>query len=361
MLEEVLRFFRVQTTPLVGMDISSTSVKWLELARAKVGYRVVNYGIESLPPDSVIEKNLKAIDKVAEVIRKLASRAKTATRFAAISVSGASVITRVLQINVEYTEEQIADQIEIEADRYIPYPLEEVYYDFELLGPAQNPNLVEVLLAAARIETVDTRVAAVTEGGLKVTIVDVESLAMERAMGLVMGQLPAEEVHKRIALIDLGSTATTLHVFQNLRSIYAREQVFGGKHLTDEIQKRYGLSFAEALAAQKYGGLPEDYQGEVLEPFKETVVQQVTRALQVYFSSNEEGEIGYLLLAGGLALLPGLESMIQQKVGVKTIIANPFQNMEIAEGVNKNSLMEEAPSLMITCGLALRTFEHEPH
>jgi type IV pilus assembly protein PilM len=356
----VLDFFRINSTPLVGVDISSSSVKVLELSRVNDKYLIENYGIELLPSQSVSEKNIKAVDKVTESLRRLMSRTAINRKFAAIGVAGSSVILRTIQLNADYTEEKISEQIEIEADRYIPYPLEEVYYDFEVIGPStKHPELMDVLLAASRTEAVDTRVAAVTDAGLKVTVVDVEALAVERAFELVAANLPSKGMGQNIALVDIGSTSTSLYVFRDLKTIHSRDQAFGGKHLTDEIQRRYSLSLDEAIAAQKYGGLPEDYTTEVLEPFKETVVQQLSRGLQIFFSSSEETEVHYIVLAGGVAELPGLDSLIQNKLSLKTSIANPFLEMEVSPRVNRNILNEEAPSLMMTCGLALRTFNNE--
>lgn len=356
----MLDFFRINSTPLVGIDISSSSLKVLELSRSNDKYMVETYGIELLPPLSVVEKNIKEVHQVAECLRHLLKRTGSTRKFAALGVAGSSVVVRTIQLNAEYTEEKIVEQIEVEADRYIPYPLEEVYFDFEIIGPsAKHPDLMDVLLVAARVETVDTRVAAVTEGGLTVTLVDVELLAMERAFGLIAAGLPEKGEGKNIALIDIGAASTGLYVFQNLKTIYNRDLTFGGKHLTDEIQRRYGLSLEEAIAAQKYGGLPEDYIAEVLEPFKENIVQQISRGLQIFFSSSEETEIHYILLAGGVSQLPGIDGLIQNKLTIKTSIANPFADMQVSARVNRNILNDDAPSLLMTCGLALRTFDNE--
>ncbi|HEV2524513.1 MAG TPA: pilus assembly protein PilM [Gammaproteobacteria bacterium] len=353
-------FLKPKTTPLVGVDISSSSIKILELSRTHGRYVIENYGIEFLPSQSVVERNIKDVNKVGEAIRKLMKRMGCKLPFAAVAVAGSSVLTRIIQLNADLSELEMADQIEVEADRYIPYPLEEVYYDFEVLDPMlKRPEFVNVLLAVTRIETLDMRVAAIADAGLQATVVDVEGLAMERAFGLIAEHLPTKGTGSNVAVIDLGSANSTLYVFKDRRSIYSRDQAFGGKHLTDEIQRRYGLSAEEAVAAQKYGGLPEDYTTEVLTLFKETAVQQIGRALQVFFSSSEEAEIHYIVLAGGVAMLPGLDALIQEKLNIKTSIANPFVDMEIAERVNKNNLMEEASALMLTCGLALRTFDNE--
>jgi len=356
----VFDFFKVKSTPLIGVDISSSTIKILELNRVEDKYSVNTYGVELLPPQSIVEKNIQAVDKVAEVIRGLAKRIGVSQKLASLAVAGSSVITRLIQINAEYNDDQIIQQIEIEAERYIPYPLEEVYYDFQIIGPStKHPDLMDVLLAAARVEAVDTRVAAVTEAGFKVTVVDIEALAMERAFALVVNHLPTKGIGNTIALLDIGATSTSLYVFKDLRTIYMRDEAFGGKHLTDEIQRRYGLSVEEAIAAQKYGGLPEDYNTEVLEPFKETIIQQVSRALQVFFSSSEETEIQFIVLAGGVAMLPGLDALLQNKLSIKTFVANPFADMQVSSRVNKTILHEDAPGLMMACGLALRTFDNE--
>lgn len=353
----MLGFFQVITTPLFGLDISSSSVKVVQLSNFNGKYMVEAYGVELLPPQSVVDRGIKDIEKVSEAIRRLVNRTGINRKFAAIAVAGSSVITRVIQMNAALGETEIIDQIQTEADRYIPYPLEEVYYDYEVLGNYQkNTDFVDVLLAAARIETVDLKRTVVTESGLKVTVVDVESLAVEKAFALAASHLPKSELMRHVALIDIGSTNTDIYVFQNLKTVYNRSQAFGGKHLIDEIQRRYGLSEAEAIAAQKYGGLPEDYITEVLNPFKETVVQQINRALQVYFSSAEDAQVNFLALAGGVGLLPGLEALVQSKLGVKTFIANPFTEMQVAKGLDKNILLDEGPTLMMACGLALRNF-----
>lgn len=354
--------FKLQTTPLVGIDISSSTIKLLELSKNKDEYCLENYVIEPLSLQSVVEKDIKHVEEVAKSIQLAVLESKTKRKFAAVAVTGSSVITRVIQANINFTEEEILEQIELEADRYIPYPLDEVYYDFEVLGPSKkHASLLDVLLAAARIETVESHVEAVHQAGLKATIVDIEAFAMERAFNLILNQLPKDAINQNTAIIDLGTTMTTLHVFKEARSIYSRDQVFGTKQLIDEIERRYGLSQSEAFASLKYGGLPEDYIKEVFEPFKETVVQQINRAMQIFFSSSEETEIQYLLLSGGGASLSGLEALIHSKTGIKTLLANPFANMEISKNVNQTQLLEDAPRLLVSLGLALRTFDREQH
>ncbi len=352
--------FEPKTTPLVGIDISSSSIKLIEIEQAGSEYRLSRYAIERIPEGAIIEKSIKQVSEVADSIRAAVKHSGTSRHFAAVGVSGASVMTRVIQVNAMYSEEEIIEQIELESERYFPYSLDDIYYDFEIIGPSsKNPQLNDVLLAASKIETIETRLEAVEAAGLKATIVDVEALAMERAFGYITKQLTQDETRKNIALFDLGSAVTTLTVFQNMHPIYSRDQGFGVKQLLDEIQRRYGLTGIEALAALKYGGLPEDYQSEVLGPFRETVAQQMNRALQIFFSSTDETEVQYLSLSGGGAQISGLENSIQQQLKIKTFIANPFSTMQIAPTINRTTLMEDAPSLLVGCGLALRNFDHE--
>ena len=253
---------------------------------------------------------------------------------------------------------EMEEQIKLEADQYIPYPLDEVAIDFEVQGPsARNPDRVEVLLAACRRENVDIREAALALAGLDVKIVEVEAYAMERACELVIGQLDGGEQSPTIAVIDIGATMMTLSVLSKGRIIYTREQLFGGKQLTDEIQRRYGLSQEEAGLAKKQGGLPDDYETEVLGPFKDAVVQQVSRSLQFFFAGGQYNDVDYILLAGGTASIPGLDQLVQQKLGTTTLVANPFANMTLSNKVNAVALSNDAPALMIACGLAMRSFD----
>jgi len=356
----VFDFLKVSSAPLMGMDISSSAIKVVELSRTKGKYVVEAFGIEMVAPQSIVERNIKEIDKVAESIHRLVKRVNVSSKCVAVAVTGSSVLTRIIQLSRSYAEVQVAEQIEVDAERYFPYPLEQMYYDFQIVGPfAKNPELADVLLAAARVDTVDTRVTAIVEAGLKPTVVDIESLAVERAFALVVNHLPEKGKGCNFALIDIGGSITTVYIFRELHIIYNREQAFGGKHLTDEIQRRYGLTPEESNIAQKHGGLPEDYITEVLNPFKETVVQQISRSLQVFLSTSEETTIDYIVLAGGVAKLPGLDTLIQSKLKIKTFLANPFLEADVSSHVNKGALFDEAPGLMVACGLALRNFDND--
>jgi type IV pilus assembly protein PilM len=354
----VFGLFTKKSDILLGLDISSTSVKLLELSKSNGRYRVESYGVEPLPPNAVVEKNISDVEGVGEAIKRLVSRAKASSKLAAVAVAGSAVITKTIEMDGALSDEELENQITVEADQYIPYPLDEVAIDFEVQGTSpRNPEQVEVLLAACRKENVELREAALDLGGLKARVVDIEAHAMKRAFELIKRQLGDNADDLVVAIIDIGATMTTLSVLAEDRSIYTREQLFGGKQLTEEIQRRYSLSFEEAGLAKKQGGLPDDYESEVLQPFKEAVLQQVTRSLQFFFSSSQYDDVDYIVLAGGTASIDGLARMIENKLGTPTVIANPFIDMSLASKVDADALANDAPAMMIACGLAMRSFD----
>ena len=343
---------------VLGLDISTTAVKLLELSKSGDRYRVESYAVEPLPPNSVIEKNISDVDGVGEAIRRAVKRSGTRHKMAAAAVAGSSVITKVISMPASYSEDELESQIMLEADQYIPYPLEEVNLDFEIIGPSpDDADRVDVLLAASRSENVDVRVDAIQIAGLQAKVIDVEAYAMENAFALLRHQMPDNGLDKTIAVVDVGATMTTLNVLHDLKTIYTREQVFGGKQLTEEIQRRYGLSYEEAGMAKRQGGLPDNYIPEVLEPFKEAMAQQVSRSLQFFFSSSQYSSVDHIVLAGGSSSIPGVDELIEQSQGVPTSVANPFSNMIISPKIKAQVLSNDAPALMIACGLALRSFD----
>ncbi len=353
----ILGFLEQKAKPVLGLDISSTSVKLLELSRQGDNYRVEGYSVRALPPNVVVEKNINDLEAVADVVRAVSQQAKSKVKQAAVAVAGSAVITKLIEMPSGLSDDAMETQISLEADQYIPYPLEEVAIDFEVQGESErNPDQVDVLLAACRRENVDLRVNVLELAGLQPKVVDVEAYTMERAFALIAEQLEDQE-DQVVAVVDIGATMTTLSVLVDGKTVYTREQLFGGKQLTEEIQRRYGLSTEEAGLAKKQGGLPDDYDLEVLEPFKDAVVQQVTRSLQFFFSSSQYNDVDHIVLAGGVAAMEGLVELIEEKLGTQTSVANPFANMAVSPRVNAVALANDAPALMIATGLAMRSFD----
>lgn len=343
---------------LVGIDISSAAVKLLEFSKNGSRIKVENYGVAPLPQDIVVDRNIADIGVLADAISAVIKQSGTKVKHAAVAVAGSSVITKVISMSAGLSDKEMEEQIELEADQYIPYSLDEVNIDFAIQGDTEDkPDMVDVLLAASRRENIEDRVAALEMAGLKPIIVDVEAYAVENAFNLLEGQIENSELGRAVAVVDIGATMTTFHVMHKGRIIYTREQGFGGKQLTEEIQRRYGLSYEEAGLAKKHGGLPDNYSIEVLEPFKDALVQQIGRALQFFASSNTHRELEQIVLAGGCASIPQVDRAVEQQLKLETVIANPFLNMRVSSKVSSQNLGNDAPTLMIAAGLALRSFD----
>ena len=352
----MLRLYRKPSKGLIGVDISSTSVKVLELSVKNNRYWVESYALVPLPEGSVVEKNILNPEAVGDALERAVNLANVQSTDVALAVPTSMVITKIIEMDADMNDDEREIQIRDDAEQYIPFPLDEASLDFEVLPDRlANPNRVNVLLVATRIENVEARAEALELGGLMPKIADVESFAIENAFKVFSDTLPMGV--NTVGILDIGHTMTTLSVMQKNKVIYTREQVFGGKQLTQEIQNRYGLSFEEAGRAKKSRTLPDDYDIEVLEPFLEAVVQQAARSLQFFFSSSQFNEIDHILLAGGNANIPGLAKLLQQKLGYRVTIANPFLQMGFSPQIDIKKIENDASSLMVACGLALRSFD----
>jgi len=354
--------FGRQPKQLIGLDISSTSVKLIELSQtagtAAELYRVDAFAVESLPPTAVVEKKISDIDAVGQSIQRALFKSGSKAKRAAVAVSGSAVITKVIAMAASLSDAEMETQIQLEADQYIPYPLEEVNIDFDVLGPTVgNVEMVDVLLAASRRENVDDRVAALEIAGLTAAIVDVEAYAMENACTLLLGRFDDERHDQTVAVADVGATTTTLHVLHDGKTVYTREQNFGGNQLLDEIQRRYGMTRSDALEKLDGGTLPENFETEVLGPFKEALAQQIARALQFFYSASAFNRTDQVILAGGAARIAHIEELVEERLGFPVSIANPFAPMGVAPGIDPEGIDRAAPSMMIATGLALRSFD----
>lgn len=352
----MLRLYRKPNKGLIGVDISSTTVKILELSVKNGRYWVESYGLSPLLDGSVVEKNILNPEAVADALERAVNIGNPQSQNVAVAVPTSMVIHKIIEMDADMSDEEREVQIRMDAEQYIPFPLDEVSLDFEVLkDKLANPNRVNVLLVATRAENIDSRVEVLEIAGLSPKIADVESYAIERAFDVFSDTLPIGV--NLVGILDIGHTMTTLSVMQNGKIIYTREQVFGGKQLTQDVQNRYGLSYDEAGRAKKDRTLPDDFETEVLIPFLEAVVQQAARSLQFFFSSSQFNEIDHILLAGGNANIPGLAKLLQQKLGYRVTIANPFLQMGFSPQIDLKKIENDAPSLMVACGLALRSFD----
>ena len=354
-----LSIFNPKVRSLIGLDISSSAVKMVELGSdGKTGYRVERYAIEVLPRDAVADGNIVNLEATAETVRRAWKRLATSTRSAAIALPASHVITKKIIVAAGLREQELELQVESEANQYIPFALEEVNLDFQIVGPApSSPDETEVLIAASRKEKVEDRIAVVESAGLKAVVMDVESYAALAAFELITKQLPDEGKGQIIALVDIGANVMNLTVLRDGLQLYGREQAFGGNQLTQDIARLFGMTFEEAESEKRRNNLPDNYETEVLHPFVESMVLEVSRALQFFFTSTQFNQVSHIVLSGGCAVLPGADEAVASRTQINTVIANPFSDMVLSERVKAKNLLQDAPSLVVACGLALRRFD----
>jgi type IV pilus assembly protein PilM len=344
--------------PLIGIDISTSGVRLVELTDAGKGaLRLERYASEPLPRGTVVDGNIENIEAVSEAVLRVWKKSGTKVRHVALGMPPAAVITKKIILPAGLAEDQLEVQVESEASQYIPFALDEVSLDFDVIGPAPNsPEDMEVMLAAARREKVEDRVAIAEAAGLTATVMDIESYAARSAAHRAIDELEGAAEGRIAALFQIGAQATHISVLQNGDTIYEREQPFGGIQLTQDIVRAYGLSFEEAEARKKAGDLPDNYAGDLLAPFLENAALEVTRAIQFFFTSTPYTRIDQIYLAGGCAQVAGLPDIIASRTKISSAVISPFKGMQLGPSVREQQLRHEAPAYLVACGLALRRF-----
>jgi len=343
---------------LIGLDISSFDIKLVELSEgSNKAYRLERYASEPLPKGAIQDGNIENIEQVSDAIRKLLKKSNSSTKNVALAMPAAAVITKKILLSAALSDQALEVQVESEASQYIPFSMDEVSLDFCVIGPATNPEDVEVMLAASRKEKIEDRVAVAQAAGLQAKVMDVESYAARASMLPLIEKQPNEGRDQIYAVFQIGTKRTYIYILLNGEVVYEREQQFGGSQLTQDIVRNYGLSQEEAEIKKKSGDLPDSYEMELLEPFLENAALEVTRAIQFFFTSTPYTRVDQIFLTGGCAVVTGLVDIVAERTKISTTVVSPFKGMELATGVNERALRNDAPAYAIACGLALRRFD----
>ncbi|MGD9942819.1 MAG: pilus assembly protein PilM [Burkholderiaceae bacterium] len=344
---------------MVGIDLSASSVKVVELTKGqRTPMRLERYAIEPIERGAIVDGNIEKTEPVADALLRALRKCNSRAKEAALALPSGAVITKKIMLPAGMREEDYEVQVETEASQYIPFSIDEVNLDFQLLGPASNSeDEVDVLLAASRKEKVDDRVAVAEMAGLRPVVMDVEPYALRAAVDHVTEFLPNNGQGQIIAVFSIGQTTTSLTVVLNRQTIFEREQAFGGQQLTQDLVRLYGLTPEEAEVKKRTGDLPENYQRDLLQPFIEQGTTDIGRALQFFFTSTPYTRVDQIYLAGGSSVVPGLAEAVAERMQVPTEILSPFQGMEVADSIRERQLRADAPSLLIATGLAMRRFD----
>ena len=343
---------------MIGLDISSSSVKLVELSQTNTGeYVLERFASEPFEKGWIADGQIEKFDEVAEAVRKVVTKSGTRTKQVAMAMPQSAVITKKIMLPAGLREEEMELQVEAEANQYIPFSLDEVSLDFCVIGPSTtSAGDVEVLIAASRKDRVQDRQGLAEAAGLKPAILDIESHASRLAMQRLVAALPGEGKDALVALFEIGAENTSLKVLRDNELLYDRDQAFGGAQLTQLISRQYGFSFEEAETKKLAGDLPEDFQNTILGPFVDSLSQEIGRALQYFFTSTPHHKVHYVMLAGGTATLPGLKDRVTELTGFASMVVNPFDGMKLGASVRESKLRREAPSYLTACGLAMRRF-----
>ncbi len=352
------RLLRRKSAPMIGLDVSSSSVKLVELGQTSSGEFVLErFALEPFEKGWITDGQIEKFDEVAEAVRRVVTKSGTRTKQVVMAMPQSSVITKKIVLPAGLREEEMELQVESEANQYIPFSLDEVSLDFCVVGPSPTSlGDVEVLIAASRKDRVQDRQGLAEAAGLTPIILDIESHASRLAMSRVIASLPNEGRDALVALFEIGADTTSLKVLRDDEQLYDRDQAFGGAQLTQLISRQYGFSFEEAEQKKLAGDLPEDYETTILAPFVDSLSQEIGRALQYFFTSTPHHKVHYVMLAGGTATLPGLKDRVTDLTGFASMVVNPFDNMQLGSAVRENRIRREAASYLTACGLAMRRF-----
>lgn len=343
---------------MIGLDISSSSVKLVELSQAVTGEFILErFASEPFEKGWIADGQIEKFDEVAEAVRKVVVKSGTRTKHVAMAMPQSAVITKKIMLPAGLREEEMEMQVEAEANQYIPFSLDEVSLDFCVVGPSPtSAGDVEVMIAASRKDRVQDRQGLAEAAGLKPAILDIESYASRLAVQRLIDGLPGEGKDALVALFEIGAENTSLKVLRDNELLYDRDQAFGGAQLTQLISRQYGFSFEEAETKKLAGDLPEDFQNTILGPFVDSLSQEIGRALQYFFTSTPHHKVHYVMLAGGTAALPGLKDRVTELTGFAALVVNPFEGMKLGSSIRESKLRREAPSYLTACGLAMRRF-----
>jgi type IV pilus assembly protein PilM len=351
---QIVKLFTNRKPPLLGLDIGSATIKLVELSRHGDRYCLEHYAQEALSPGAVVDKNINDVEAVAAALQRILKTSNSKLRDAAVAIGGPAVISKIITMPESLNEAEMEEQIVLEADQHLSFPIEEVNIDFQVIGPASTPTRVDVLLAASRTEHVDNLVDALGLAGLHARVVDIEAFALENAATLNAAQLPDQGRDHTIALVDMGASMVTINVMNDMQGEFVREQMFGTRELVTRIANHTQQQEGEVL--RRLGREAIHGSEEVIRDFCDEMAGQVQRGLQYYFATGVNLRIDMILISGGIAAMPGMAERIGELNGIETRIANPFAGVDMAAQITRASVERIAPSFMIAMGLALRGF-----
>lgn len=349
-------FLEPKDPPIIGVDVSSSSVKMVCVSKKGSQYTLEGFAIEPVPMGAITEGNIVNLEAVAGALVKCHSALDVSIKTVAIALPNNMVIQKKISVDKNLTEEEIYDAVETEANQYIPFPIDEVNIDWQIVGESKNNQEEnEILITVAKKENIEDRVACLEAAGLKAQIITTEMFSLMGAVEFISNFLEHKEVP--IVLIEGGHHFTNVNIFQNGVNVFTKDLSIGAFYITEQISNIYNISLEEAENVKRDNGASIDnYYEHVLNPFITSFTNEVNRAIQFYCAQSSLN-VGYVVLSGGVAALPNIDISIANTVGVETFKANPFINMNMSNKIKNKLSDSKIPLLLNAFGLALRRFD----
>ena len=355
--------FSQSSEGLIGIDISATGIKLVELTSNRSGYELKSMALVPLPRDAIVENTVIDSMAVSQALLDAIEIANPSVRKAAISVSGNAVIIKTVSMPTT-TEFELETQIEFEADQHVPYDIDDVYLDFQILGEVEdNHGEMEVVLAACKREVIDDYQLVLSEAGIEAKCVDCSVFALENAYEACANneedsadELLDDEAAPAVALVNIGANLINVNILIRGQMAFVRDQFYGGQNLTEEIQKEHNLSYqaAEEMKRERFS----EISPEALENFYVGLTSELVRSLDFYAANHAENPVQKLMLSGGSALIPDVATEIEQRLGIETVVFNPFSNIKASNRkFDADYLNSIGPSMVVPIGLAMRSFD----
>ncbi|MBI5073613.1 MAG: type IV pilus assembly protein PilM [Nitrospirae bacterium] len=337
----------------VGLDIGSSYVKAVKLKELKGGYELELCHLHSLPPELIVDGSIIDSLRLVDSLKEMLKAAGIKSQNVAISISGhSSVIIKRISLP-EMSEEELSESIKFEAEQYVPFDIEDVNLDFQIIGPKDEPGQMDVILVAVKKDIINEYIQVVKEAGLTPVVVDIDSFALENMYGINYEIEPG----KNVALLNIGASTINMSILKGGISVFTRDSSLGSNLHTEALQREFNISY-EVAEKLKRGEPVENVSPEdanaVIESASEEILSEISRSFDYYRSTTVHEDIAEVILSGGCGLIKNFASMITERSGIETKIAEPFKNIRIPKKLDAGYIEEIAPMMAVAVGLALR-------
>jgi len=338
---------------IIGLDIGSSYIKVVQLKDIKAGYELELFDMVPLPPEIIVEGSIIDSFRLIDTLKELFRKSRIKIKDTIIGIAGhSSVIIKRISLP-EMSEEELSESIKFEAEQYVPFSIEDVNLDFQILGPKEEAGQMDVILVAVKKDTINEYVNAVRESGLNPIIVDVNHFALEN-----MYEINYEiESNKNVAIVNIGASTINMNILKGGISVFTRDSAVGSNLHTEALQREFNLTYENAERLKRgepIENIPREDAFSIMELASEEIIDDINRSFEFYRSTELHEDINEVILSGGCALIKEFPRLFSEKVGIDTKIIEPFKNIKISKKVDLVYMEEIAPIAAVATGLALR-------